>query len=122
MDKSDELWLAKGAATGLSHVTAWESTSQKSGAKGAIPVQFDLLIDATGVRSTCGIAAHFHLPEGRTPQWHFIRQIADDPCRLNVQLDLIITLSHAACTTGKTELYVGHNNFRRLEGKPMEIT
>jgi hypothetical protein len=25
-------------------------------------------------------------------------------------------------TTGKTELYVGHNNFRRFEGKPTEIT
>jgi hypothetical protein len=40
---------------------------------------------------------------------------------LNICLDLQ-ALGIRSDTIGKTELYVGHNNFRRLEGKPTEIT
>jgi hypothetical protein len=37
---------------------------------------------------------------------------------VNLVIELI---SHSKYNTGKTEVFIGHNNFCRLEGKPTEI-
>jgi hypothetical protein len=39
-----------------------------------------------------------------------------------VQQYIIELSTNLIFTTGKIEFYVGHNNFRRLEGKPTKIT
>jgi hypothetical protein len=56
---------------------------------------------------------HGGFPEQERPQ----QQI--EGCPINEEYFCFDNLNF---TTGKTELYVGHNNFRRLEGKPTEIT
>jgi hypothetical protein len=35
---------------------------------------------------------------------------------------MVMKMKWLIITTGKIELYVGHNNFCRLQGKPTEIT
>jgi hypothetical protein len=58
-----------------------KSLSRYTTTTGTVSVQFNLLVDVTGARSTDGIAVHRRLTEEKAPHGRFIRHSIYDPCR-----------------------------------------